>query len=158
LVLYIVYDATHRRNIKILAQDSIVYFVGITGVLVCSLVYTRNHILLGTALTMPASVLACIAAARLSMNIRSLSMDIALSTLAYQSRFLPTLLFRGPESVSYGTGEDALSNHVIEPWLEEMTQPEDDEDNQHQDQLLEPKESSSIFPARTIPNCIEQPN
>lgn len=64
-------------------------------------------------------------AARLTMNIRSLTMGEALDSLAQQSRVLPTIVFRNPQSVSHGMEEEP---HVIE--LEELG--DQDEDNLNQ--------------------------
>lgn len=60
-------------------------------------------------------------------------MDRAFSTLAHQSGFAPTILFRGPESVSYELGERSFSNIAEE--RSEGLRHDDDED--HEDQLLE---------------------
>jgi len=119
---------------KILARDSIAYFVIITCVLVFNLVYSQRHILLCTTLTIPTSVLASIAAARLSMNIRSITIDQALSTLTQEGRIVPTLVFRSPHSFNYATGE-SFSDDV-----ERMPQEDDSTDNQDPDQILELKE------------------
>ena len=82
------------------------------------------------------------------MNIRSLSMERSFSTLLDQSRIVPTLLFRGPESISYGTEEEAQSSNVIEMWPEE----DGDDSNQYQDQLVELQEFSTATPACTLPS------
>ena len=36
-------------------------------------------------------------------------MDRAFSTVAYQSQLVPTMLFRGPDSVSYGAREETIN-------------------------------------------------
>ena len=53
-------------------------------------------------------------------------MDRALSTLAHE---VPTLLFRGPESVSYGTGEESVE-------LEELSSTSLDVSNICSEELL----------------------
>lgn len=62
-------------------------------------------------------------------------MDRAFSTVAYQSQLVPTILFRGPDSVSYGMGEE--TSNVTEEWP-------DDQDLDDQD--LEAGDLSSPIP------------
>ncbi|KAF8800750.1 hypothetical protein BYT27DRAFT_7199329 [Phlegmacium glaucopus] len=135
--------------IKIIARDSVVYFVSITAILIFNFVYCRHHKLLCTALTLPTSILACIAAARLSMNIWSISMNRAFSSLGNRGHFVPTLLFCSPESITYGMEAQTSSDVIEDP--EGMYHQQDDEGNQ--DQLLElDKMCSSI----TAPSCTDQ--
>ena len=67
------------------------------------------------------------------MNIRSITMDRALSTLTHQSRVVPTLLFRSPESINYETGEVIVHSFIEEG--RETTPRRDDEDNDNLDEL-----------------------
>ncbi|KAF8812786.1 hypothetical protein BYT27DRAFT_7182550 [Phlegmacium glaucopus] len=146
LVVLVVYKCRKyggfSPTIKIIARDSVVYFVSVTAILIFNFVYSSHHKLLGTALTLPTGILACIAAARLSMNIRSISMDRALSSLGNLGHFVPTLMFRSPESITYGTGAQTSSDVIEDP--EGMYQ-QDDEENQ--DQLLELDEMCSSITA-----------
>ena len=64
-------------------------------------------------------------------------MDRAFSTVAYQSQLVPTILFRGPDSVSYGVREE--TSNVTEEWP-------DDEDQDDEDQRLEAGDLSSPIP------------
>jgi hypothetical protein len=99
-------------TIKILARDSVVYFVILTVVIVFNLFYTRSHSLLGITLTLPTNIIASIAAARLTMNIRSITMERALETLAQES--VRTIMFLGPERVSHEIREEEPLPDVIE--------------------------------------------
>jgi len=94
---------------KVLARDSIIYFTAITADFIFNLAYGPFYVLLCSSLAMQTNVLSCIAASRLSMSIRSLAMDQAMTTFAEQSRLLPTLLFVSP-SVMDSTGEEDCSN------------------------------------------------
>jgi len=122
LVFLTVYKCREYGNFspttKILATDSLVYFASVTAVLVFNISYTSNHRLLGITLTLPTNICASIAATRLTLNIRSITMGQALETFAQQSRFIPTIIFRDADTVSYGR------EVVIE--LEEL--PREDED------------------------------
>jgi len=104
---------------KILARDSIVYFASVTAILVFNLSYTGKHGLLGTTLTLPTNICASIAAARLTLNIRSITMGQALETLAQQTRAVPSIVFHAPESVSYRMGEEHFHDGME---LEELPQ------------------------------------
>ncbi|KAF8799591.1 hypothetical protein BYT27DRAFT_7201341, partial [Phlegmacium glaucopus] len=128
--------------IKIIARDLVVYFVSITAILIFNFVYCCHHKLLGTALTLPTSILACIAAAKLSMNIQSISMDRAFSLLGNQGHFVPTLLFHSPESITYGMEAQTSFNVIEDP---EGMYHQQDEGNQ--DQLLELDEMCSSITA-----------
>ena len=67
-------------------------------------------------------------AARLTMNIRSITMGGALETLAQQSRFIPVMMFRDPHIVSYDT--------EVEPDVVELDDlPHHDEDDEDDDDL-----------------------
>ncbi|KAF8149368.1 hypothetical protein B0H34DRAFT_802378 [Crassisporium funariophilum] len=69
--------------LKVLARDSVVYFLSITALLLFNVLYTSfGQKLLAPSLILPSSVLTSIAAARLTMNIRAFTMDEALATLA----------------------------------------------------------------------------
>ena len=57
------------------------------------------------------------------MNLRSIDMGRALDTLTQESRIIPTIMFLGSESVSYGIGEETLPD-VME--LEEQCQLDED--------------------------------
>jgi len=106
---------------KIIARDSIVYFVSVTAMLIFNIFFTRSHILLGTILTLPTNICASIAAARLTMNIRSITMGQALETLAQESRIVTgtAVMFHGDESISYRMGEDS------EPPFRDVTESEE---------------------------------
>lgn len=54
-------------------------------------------------------------------------MNRAISTLAEQSRVVPTLMFRGPEGVSHRSGE----TEIIEEQQHEDMLTQDSEDNQY---------------------------
>ena len=64
------------------------------------------------------------------MNIRSITMEQALETLAQQSRLVPTLLFR-----------DRESNEMSDEPFPDATEHEELNDEDNHDQLLEVKKS-----------------
>ncbi|KAF8801479.1 hypothetical protein BYT27DRAFT_7198278, partial [Phlegmacium glaucopus] len=152
LVIMVIYKCREYESftptIKILSRDSVVYFISIAALLFFNFFYARQHKLLFSVLSQPTSTLACIAAARLSMNIRSISIEQAFSTVARHGRAIPTLLFRGPKSITtYETeGHAAVPDIVEEP--DEIPRRGDEE---NQDQLLELRElgSTNVITART---------
>ncbi|KAF8813072.1 hypothetical protein BYT27DRAFT_7239522 [Phlegmacium glaucopus] len=114
------------EDIRILARDSVVYFISVAALLFFNFFYARQHKLLCSALTL---------------------IEQAFSTMARHGRAVPTLLFRGPESVTYETeGRAAVPDIVEEP--DEIPRRGDEE---NQDQLLELQElgSTNTTTART---------
>ncbi|KAF8816032.1 hypothetical protein BYT27DRAFT_7238073 [Phlegmacium glaucopus] len=77
-------------TIKILARDSAIYFVCISSIIILNITYARQYKLIGMALALPTSVLTSIAAARLSMNIRAITVERGIAMLSHQTH-LPTL-------------------------------------------------------------------
>ncbi|KAF8162619.1 hypothetical protein B0H34DRAFT_692088 [Crassisporium funariophilum] len=70
-------------TLQILVRDSIIYFVSMTAVLAFNTFYLRfGHHLLGPSLILPSSVVTSISAARLTMNIRAITMDDGIEALA----------------------------------------------------------------------------
>jgi len=78
-------------TIKILARDSVIYFISIAGMVMFNLCYSYKHKLISMTLSLPTAILTSIAASRLSMNIRAITVErgiakLVQSTLSFSSR------------------------------------------------------------------------
>ncbi|PPQ74579.1 hypothetical protein CVT24_004650 [Panaeolus cyanescens] len=82
-------------TLKVLTRDSVLYFGIISGVFLFNIIYyvVGRHIL-APSLILPSNVVTCIAAARLTMNIRRFTMDEGMQTLAQNG--LGTIAHPGP--------------------------------------------------------------
>ena len=65
------------------------------------------------------------------MNIRGINVDQAISTLAQEGRAVPTLVFRGPQSITYGP--EGLSSDIIDEEPQGMSL----QDDEGGDQVIE---------------------
>ncbi|KAF9050515.1 hypothetical protein BJ165DRAFT_1525736 [Panaeolus papilionaceus] len=82
-------------TLKVLTRDSVVYFFIIGGIFVFNIIYHMvGRQLLAPSLILPTNVVTCIAAARLTMNIRRFTMDEGMETLANNG--LGTIALPGP--------------------------------------------------------------
>jgi hypothetical protein len=67
------------------------------------------------------------------MNIRAIDVDQAISTLAQEGRAVPTLVFRGPQSITYDPGPEGLSSDIIDEEPQGMSL----QDDEGGDQVIE---------------------
>ncbi|KAF9000468.1 hypothetical protein BDQ17DRAFT_674837 [Cyathus striatus] len=68
------FSSFQNSTVRIIARDSIVYFVLMLVALTFNLVYSLvGNIYIAPLLILPSSVIACIAASRISMNLRQLT-------------------------------------------------------------------------------------
>jgi len=99
--------------------------------------YSYRYKLIGMALALPTSVLTSIAAARLSMNIRSIIVERGIATLAHQTH-LPTLLSlsRSNHNTSDNASVEAISSRTGVPAQQEEWELEgghfDDDDDENE--------------------------
>ncbi|KAF8893892.1 hypothetical protein BD779DRAFT_959192 [Infundibulicybe gibba] len=84
LTFYEVYPYRHdhaNSTVRILARDSVVYFVFMMSIHIVNFVIWRTDaFVFGDAYATPSSVMSCIAVSHMMMNLRGLSPDIQLDT------------------------------------------------------------------------------
>ncbi|KAF7371348.1 hypothetical protein MSAN_00770900 [Mycena sanguinolenta] len=93
------YEWSHiNLTLRVLARDSMIYFLIMFLVLLANLFIAKwGHDFLGSLLIAPSSVIACVAAARMMMNIREVG-DVDIEPL-------PAIEFRTPATTTMGDGE-----------------------------------------------------
>ncbi|KAJ6451278.1 hypothetical protein C8R45DRAFT_91220 [Mycena sanguinolenta] len=101
------YEWSHiNLTLRVLARDSMLYFLIMFSVLIANLFIAKfGRDFLGSLLIAPSSVIACVAAARMMMNIREVAdADVVLQPRSVQSN-LPAIEFSTPASTTMGDGE-----------------------------------------------------
>ncbi|KAF8177317.1 hypothetical protein K438DRAFT_2022285 [Mycena galopus ATCC 62051] len=95
-------------TLRVLARDSIVYFLIIFSILVSNLFIARlGRGFLGSLLIAPSSVVACVGAARMMMNIRELDGERGPRTTTLHRN---TMEFRGARSTTVGNVGTTVGN------------------------------------------------
>ncbi|TFK61647.1 hypothetical protein BDN72DRAFT_849481, partial [Pluteus cervinus] len=98
--------------LNVLARDSLIYFLSMFSILLANLLIARfGRGFLGALLLVPSSVVACVGAARMTMNIREFTMSGPTGTIS-TGQELGSMNFRRPE-ISSGT--TTLPNSHVDP-------------------------------------------
>ncbi|KAF8177338.1 hypothetical protein K438DRAFT_2022297 [Mycena galopus ATCC 62051] len=95
-------------TLRVLARDSVIYFLIIFSILVSNLFIARfGRDFLGSLLIAPSSVVACVGAARMMMNIRELDGERGPRTTTLHRN---TMEFRGARSTTVGNVGTTVGN------------------------------------------------